>query len=181
MASEEQVSQRRLAEWADLSVSVVNGYLAQFGEQGWVDKEPLNNRDLRYRLTSPGERQMAEMAVEYMRETFVTFSHAKKELARHLSGIQRRHDLRRVVLYPAGEVTELVIHALPETSLEVLAIVDDEPQRQNRQMFGLPVIARESITDLDVDGVIVTTFRYRDALMKKVSHLEDENIRIVSI
>ena len=177
----ERISQRGLAERAALSPAVVNGYLNRFTQDGLVDAKPINDRDRSYLLTPSGHLQVAQMAVEYMRETFVLFSRAKAELRRHLAELQSTHGIKRVVLYPAGEVAELVIHALVGTPLEVLALVDDAPQKQGCMMFGFPVVSRESIEALSVDGVLVTTFRYRDAVMKKINYLRSKGIAIVGI
>jgi len=181
LASMERLSQRRLAELADLSPSVVNGYLARFLKQDWVKKEPLNARDFRYSLTAAGEAQRSEMTVEYMREAFLLFSRGKEELAKHLAGLQDKYGLRRVVLYSAGEVTELVIHALSGLPIKLVAIVDDDPDKQGRVMFGCPIVGPETIEDLGVDGVIVTTFRYRQAIMERIHHLEDKGIRVIGL
>lgn len=177
--TDERLSQRRLAERAGLSPAVVNGYLSRFIQQGLVTTTPVNDRDLQYSLTPLGIQQVAEMRVGYMRETFILFSRAKIELKNHLAELQKRSGIRKIVLYPAGEVTELVIHAVHETPLNVVGVLDDDPNKQGESLFGFPMIARSSIEELDVEGILITTFRYRDILRGKVRDLEEQGVKVM--
>ena len=181
LATGERLSQRRLAELAGLSPSVVNTYLTRFQDEGLLEKSPVNARDFRYLLTLSGKALLGEMIVEYMRESFRLFSQGKWQLARHLKGLQQRYGLKRVALYSAGEVTELVLHSLPGTGLEVAAIVDDDPEKQGRTMFGYPIIGLPALEELQVDGIIITTFKYRAGIVSRIRHLEGKGIKVLGL
>jgi DNA-binding MarR family transcriptional regulator len=175
----EGLTQRDLGKLAGLSPAVVNQYLMEFTREGLVERFPLNRRDLRYQLTSMGEELRRELMVAYIRETFQLFRHGKDELAEILRGYQRRYQLKRVVFYSAGQVTEVLLQALAETSLELLAIVDDDPGKQNMSFFGYPVVAREEIARYRPDAVIITTFRYRKQILEGIQDLEAQGIRVL--
>jgi FlaA1/EpsC-like NDP-sugar epimerase len=164
-----------------LSPSVVNDYLARFLEQGLIEKVPLNARDFQYRLTARGEACLSEMIVEYMRETFLLFSQGKEELAKHLVELQEKYGFRRIALYSAGEVTELVIHSLSGLPVKLVAILDDDAEKQGRIMFGYPVVRPEACEDLEIDTVIVTTFRYRQTIMERIRHLKTQGIQVIGL
>lgn len=181
LASSPRLSQRQLAHRVQLSPSVINAYLDRFLQQGLIEKLRLNARDLQYRLTPQGKAQLSEMTVDYMRETFLLFSRGKEELTKHLAQLQRRYGFRRLALYSAGEVTELVIHALAGLPIELVAIIDDDPKKQGRVMFGYPVVRPERSKELGIDAIIVTTFRYRRTIMQRVQHLKDEGIQIIGL
>ncbi len=119
------------------------------------------------------------MLVEYIRETFQLFSAGKAELAEILRGYQLKYDIEDLILYSAGEVTELLLHALQETSMQLLAIADDDPARQVKELFGYPIISREEIQQYRPDAVIITTFRYRQEIYEKIKDLEHEGVRII--
>ncbi len=176
-----RLSQRDLARRADLSISVVNGYLRRFVERGWVQSEMLNRRDRFYGLTEAGKRHLSDAYFAYLRESFVLFSHAKRRLVERLQELHLRHQLQRVAIYPAGEVAELVVSAVRETPLEVMALIDDDPVKQGRNFWGYPVLARDSLEKLELDGIIIATYRYRDELMHKVRHLETAGVKVVGI
>jgi len=177
----EGLTQRTLGRLAGLSPAVVNQYLLEFSQQGLVERVPLNRRDLAYRLTPKGEACRRELMVAYIRETFQLFQHGKEELGRVLQEHQRRFDLRTIVFYSAGQVTEVLLQALEKTTLRLLAIVDDDPAKQGKPFFGYPVIARDDILRLKPkpDAVIVTTFRYRDQICENLKPVKAQGIHVL--
>lgn len=173
------VTQRAIAEQVGLSAAVVNRYLAEAEEEGSVRRAQLNGRDYSYHLTSEGRSLYRELAVGHIRETFRLFRSGRDELAGILEQHRSAHGVERVLFYTAGQVTEVLLQAVPRTSLELVAVVDDDPAKQGRSFFGWPVISREEIEEQKVDGVIVTTFRYREEIFDKLRHLRDENIEVI--
>jgi len=147
----EGLTQRTLGRLAGLSPAVVNQYLLEFSQQGLI------------------------------RETFQLFQHGKEELGRVLQEHQRRFDLRTIVFYSAGQVTEVLLQALEKTTLRLLAIVDDDPAKQGKPFFGYPVIARDDILRLKPkpDAVIVTTFRYRDQICENLKPVKAQGIHVL--
>ena len=178
---DEALTQRGLGQQAGLSPGVVNQYLLEFLQQGLVERTPRNRRDFAYRLTPKGKALRRELMIAYIRETFQLFQQGKEELARILEEHQRRLGLHTVVFYSAGQVTEVLIQALLETTLELLAVVDDDPQKRKVPFYGYPVIGPEEISRYRPDAVIVTTFRYREEILQRLRslRLEAQGIRIV--
>lgn len=181
IASEEGHSQRDLSQAAGISPSVTNKYLREFEEEDLIKRERVNKRDFDYSLTAKGERERKELMVSYIRETFQLFSAGKGELAQVLEEYSRERGWEDVVFYTAGEVTELLIHSLEDTELKLRAIVDDDQEKQGKTLFGYPVIPAERITDYEPDGVIITTFRYREEIRQRVEGLEEEGIPVVGL
>lgn len=175
------LTQRGLGQQAGLSPAVVNQYLLEFLQQGLVERTPRNRRDFAYRLTPKGEALRRELMVAYIRETFQMFQSGKEELAQVLREHQRRYRFRRVLFYSAGQVTEVLIQALSETTLELLAVVDDDPRKQGRPFYGYPVIGPEEIPHYEPDAVLITTFRYRREILERLRplNLEAQGIRVV--
>lgn len=173
------LTQRAIAEQAGLSPAVVNRYLAEAGEEGYVRRSPLNRRDYSYHLTAEGQSLYRELAVGHIRETFRIFSAGRDELADILEQYRSTHGFERVLFYTAGQVTEVLLQAVPKTSLELVAVVDDDPAKHGKSFFGWPVIPRDKIGDQEADCVIVTSFRYREEILAKLRHLKEEGIPVI--
>ena len=172
------VTQRQIAQISGISPSVVNQYLGEFYTGKLMERSPINQRDFSYSLTRQGRAQQREMMVEYIRETFQLFSAGKKELAKILKGYQAKYGIQKVVFYSAGVVTELLLHALQETSMSLLAIVDDDRDKQGRKLFGHPIIGAQEIAQFHPDAVIITTFRYRHKIRQQIASLHPEKLGI---
>lgn len=178
-ADDQRLTQRQISTLSGISPSVVNQYLNDFQTEGWIARTSLNGRDVRYALTDDGQRVLREMMVAYIRETFQLFSAGKAELAEMLRSYQAQYDIERLVLYSAGEVTELLLHPLQDTAMELVAIVDDDPDKQGTKLFGYPIVSREEIADHQPDAVIVTTFRYRDEIRKALGQMRLGDIDVI--
>mgnify|MGYP006278590677 CR=1 FL=1 len=178
-AEHQRLTQRQISTLSGISPSVVNQYLTDFEASQWIERASLNGRDFQYVLTDQGRDVLREMMVAYIRETFQLFSAGKAELAEMLRDYQARYGIERLVFYSAGEVTELLLHPLQETSMELVAIVDDDPNKQGRRMFGYPIIAGASIAAYQPDAIVITTFRYRDEIHQTLDALDLPGVRII--
>jgi len=167
LTSSPHMTQREVAEEIEVSPTMVNNYLASLEARGLIEKEPLDGRSFKYQLTPQGSEHYRQTMVEYLRELFRLFSSSKEMMARELQKFYRR-GLQKVVFYSAGEVTALLIDCLEETNLHLLAIVDDDPQKQHHQFHGYDVISRDELADLDFDAVIITTYRYREEIRARL-------------
>lgn len=163
LVSSPRVTQREVAEEIKVSPTMVNNYLAALEAQGLIEKEPVDGRSFKYQLTPRGSEHYRQTMVEYLRELFRLFSASKEMMARELQKFYQC-GLKKVVFYSAGEVTALLLDCLEETDLHLLAIVDDDPQKQHRRFHGYEVISRDELANLDFDAVIITTYRYREEI-----------------
>lgn len=177
--SNKQISQRKLAEEAGISPSVGNRYLNEFEKKEFIEKQPINERDYEYRLTEKGDRRRKKLMVEYLRETFQLFSNGKNELTSVLEEYKEDYDLEEILLYSAGEVTELLLHAIENVDLKLLSVVDDSKEKQGNKMFGYPIVARSKIPELNPDGIIVTTFQHRGDIFEKLDEFKEKDIAII--
>ena len=177
--SNKQISQRKLAEEAGISPSVGNRYLNEFENEDLIEKQPINERDYKYTLTEKGNRRRKKLMVEYLRETFQLFSNGKNELTSVLEEYKEDYELEDIILYSAGEVTELLLHAIENVDLKLLSIVDDNEEKQGNRMFGYPIVAKKEISELDPDGIIVTTFQHRKDIFKKLDKFKEKDISII--
>ncbi|MFB6271486.1 MAG: winged helix-turn-helix transcriptional regulator [Salinibacter sp.] len=176
---ERRLTQRQISALSGISPSVVNQYLNDFEQADWIERTSLNGRDVQYVLTDQGRDVLREMMVAYVRETFQLFSAGKAELTEILRAYEREYAIERLIFYSAGEVTELLLHPLQETSMALVAVADDDPDKQGSALFGYPLIAPESIADYAPDAVMVTTFRYRDAIHETLDELNLGKITVI--
>ena len=178
-ADNRRLTQREISMLSGISPSVVNQYLTDFEASGWITRTSLNSRDFQYTLTDDGHQTLREMMVAYVRETFQLFSAGKAELADMLRDYQDRYAIDRLMFYSAGEVTELLLHPLQDTAMDLVAIVDDNPDRQRTKLFGYPIVARDAILEYRPDAVMITTFRYRDEIREALSQMDRSGIAVI--
>jgi FlaA1/EpsC-like NDP-sugar epimerase len=71
---------------------------------------------------------------------------------------------KKILLYGAGEVAEILVRVLNEDKdipLEVLAVVDDNPNRYDQKLLQLPIINKESIVEYQHDGILISSYTHQ--------------------
>ena len=176
-----RASQRALAAYAGISVSVANEYLGSFLEAGLATRSSLNRRDFSYLLTQEGNAHLTEQVLRYLREVLILSNSARSEIAMYLEDLLRDKGVKRLAIYPAGEVAESILHALEDVNVEVTGIVDDDAGRHGMKVQGLDVLAPENLASLSIDGVLVATYQHRAAILARLSQIDLHGAKVVCL
>jgi len=181
VATGEARSQRALADRAGISVSVANQYLSEFTENGWVERRELNRRDGVYRITDAGSERANEGLLRYIRETFVLSNHAKQEISGHVRALLGGTGRHRVVIYPAGAVGDLLVRVLGELEVDIVGVVDDDPEKQGSELVGYVIREPDYLATANADAVLVATYRYRDEIVTRARKACAGRMRVVCL
>ena len=171
------ISQRALGEGALLGATMVNRYISEMQRSGLVEVRGNTNRSFRYGLTSAGEYRRDELFFQASKEIVQFYGLVKQEFQSRLQE-HAREGARKVVLYGAAETAEIVLAASEATDLEVVGIVDSDPEKHGRRIGSLRVSAPEAIREMAPDTVLITSFGHADEIYEQISGLETEGIRI---
>jgi len=164
-----------------VSVSVANQYLSGFLQQELTTRTPVNRRDFEYTLTKDGTAHLTEQVLRYLREIFVLANSARGEIVLYLRSILQEGGIRRLAVYPAGEVAETILHALDALDMEVVGIVDDDLARQGSSFHGRVVAAPETLADMAIDAVLVATYQHRPAILARLREIGLPRVKVVCL
>ncbi len=171
------ISQRALGEGALLGATMVNRYISEMQRSGLVEVRGNTNRSFRYGLTSEGECRRDELFSQASKEIVQVYGQVKREFQRRLQD-HAREGARKVVLYGGAETAEIVLAASEATDLEVVGIVDSDPEKHGCRIGSLRISAPEAIRELAPDTVLITSFGHTDEIYEKIRGLEAEGIRV---
>ncbi|MFC2105118.1 winged helix-turn-helix transcriptional regulator, partial [Candidatus Bipolaricaulota bacterium] len=181
LRQQDRQSQRDLARAAKVSVSTVNQHIGSFIVEGWVEKQQINDRDCSYSLTSRGKLVRREMALAYLRETFVLFGQSKLHLGVYLHELLAQASAQRIALYPAGEITELALHSLGDSQVEVVALYDDDVSKHGTTLLGIEIAPATNLGKLQVDAVLVSTYKYQTKIVRRIKSFRIPGLRVITI
>ncbi|MBI4774546.1 MAG: winged helix-turn-helix transcriptional regulator [Deltaproteobacteria bacterium] len=171
------MSQHILAERVHLSSTMVNNYIRRLADEGLIRVEGHTNRSMRYSLTPKGYNRLSKLFIDYSVDIVRLYIATKHELVHKLMSLPRE-GVRRVVLFGAGETCEIVFAALKEMPVQVVGIVDNDPEKQGKRFFGIPVEGREAVPAIQPDCVLITSYARQDEIFEEIRHLESEGIRV---
>ena len=170
-------SQQNLGQRAGLSAAMTNQYLREFARRGWVRVDGVTNRSMAYHLTDEGRRISLMHLVGFSAEIIRLYGAAKLEFEARLRACHEE-GLSRLALFGAAETGEVVYQAARNTSVEIIAVVDNDPAKHGRPFGDLTVLAPEALEHLDCDAVLIASHGHRDAIYQELHALQARGILI---
>jgi DNA-binding Lrp family transcriptional regulator len=161
------VSQRFLAERLGIAASLVNRLIAELVARGYVEVVDPAVRPFAYRVSGPGREYQVELTDARFRSVVGTFREMQSRI-RHRLGQIMDSGVKRVVFYGAGEVMEVTYPLAQSVGLEVVGLVDDDPERQGERKEDLVIRSPASLPELAADAVLITTFRHAATIQSKI-------------
>ena len=175
-----QISQHKIARIAHLSSSMVNNYIKELHERRLIKIAGRTNRTQRYYLTPSGRELLISSLLSYSSEIIRLYGGAKRQLSKRL---QRIHEegIRTVALFGAAETAEVVLAAIKETPLTVAAVMDSDSAKQGKPLNGLTVQKPESLSQIEVDAVVITSFGRQEEIHDDVRKLVGNEMKVVRL
>jgi predicted transcriptional regulator len=175
-----QISQHKIARIAHLSSSMVNNYIKELHERRLIKIAGRTNRTQRYYLTPSGRELLISSLLSYSSEIIRLYGGAKRQLSKRL---QRIHEegIRTVALFGAAETAEVVLAAIKETPLTVAAVMDSDSAKQGKPLNGLTVQKPESLSQMEVDAVVITSFGRQEEIHDDVRKLVGKEMKVVRL
>lgn len=179
VASGEAVSLRGLAARTGLGRTMTHEYIGRMQAEGLLCFEMQKARR-RYRLTEQGARRLDALVFGASREVVQLYGIVKREFRSRLRRLAR-DGARRVVLCGAAETAELVHAAAEGSGLEIVGIVDSDPEKQGRGIGALRVGAPEALPGLAPDLALITSHGHAGEIQSQVRRLVNGSVRIARI
>lgn len=165
-----EISQRDLARQLGLSGAVVNQHLRDLQERGLIRFEAKNGKSYRYVPTAEGETLCADMAREFSSEAVRIYGALKRQVGERLWGLVR-DNIERIALFGASETGEVALSVLAGIPVKVLAVLDNDPNKQGTFFHGHVVSPPHVLEMVNAQAVLITSFGGRDEIRQQLQPL----------
>lgn len=175
------VTQKELAQVANAAPSMINAYIDEYEEKGYMIREYISSKVVNYKITPEGIQRKNYLSITYIRELMRLYILAKESVEKFLQGIEDK-GFRNILLYGAGEVAETVLSVIRDKdniSLNVVAIIDDDVEKQGQLMMGCRVVGRDSIMGLKHDAVVITSYTFEDRIRERLEEVGYDRSMVV--
>lgn len=162
------ITQRKMSEELDISLSMVNAYLEEYEEKGYLQRKYQSLKVVAYHISKKGIERKKVLNISYLKSSQTLYNSAKQNIESFLQQIIEK-GFKKILLYGAGEVAEILLHAIlsnQQHDLQVLAIIDDDETKQGNQLINVPIISKEAIQDYQHDGILVSSYTHNKAINK---------------
>ena len=169
-------TQRELAGKLNISLGLVNSFIKRLARKGYLKITTIPKNRLRYVLTPKGFAEKTRLAYEFIQYSFDFYKTARKKLKGLFNALEK-DGVRRVIFYGAGDLAEITYISLQETTLEMVAIVDD--LKSGERFLGHTIMGPSALNSLDYDKIIVTSINSKDAIHENVLELNVPRTKIL--
>ena len=162
-------TQKDLASIIGAAASMVNVYINELEEKGYLKREYISAKTVNYHITPQGIKRKNYLLITYMRELLDLYRLAKNGVGEFLTELQYK-GYKNILLYGAGEVAETILGVVRdrETDLNVIAVIDDDKGKQEKEILGYKIISLDEINNYPHHGIIITTYTFEDVIMEKL-------------
>jgi len=175
ISGEEPLSQRELSRRLGIAVGLVNSYLKNLVAKGFVRVKNFPSNRYAYLLTPQGIAEKSRLAYQHLSYFTSLYTVARQDYLDLFRRLEQS-GVREVVFCGVDEVAEVAYLSLQETSLKLVAVMDDE--RIGEQFFGLPVVALAKNVGEMRAPIVISTLKRREDLTKVLHGLGVASDRI---
>lgn len=178
---ENKITQRMMSDYLGVSVSMINSYLDECEKNKFIKREYVSSKNVAYNITKKGIERKKVLNIRYLEDAYFIYQGAKDNIDIFLNQIINK-GFRKIMLYGGGEVAEILLQTIytdKSIPLDIVAVIDDDITKQNKQLLNTDVISNLDIMSYDHDGILVSSYINREAIKKKLLNLNYDKERII--
>ena len=158
-------SQRDLAGDLNISLGLVNSFIKRLVKKGFVKITTIPKKRIKYIITPRGAAEKTRLTYLYIQHSFKFYKEARHRL-RNLYDDLEKQGISRIAFYGAGDLAEIAYISLQETSIQLVAIIDDAKMGTRFMKFAVADPAR--LRDIAYDRILITAIDSRCAILQKI-------------
>ena len=169
-----KITQREIATYLGVAVSMINDHLEVFEEKGLIKRKKYSTKTVEYFVTKKGTERRKVLNIGYLNATKELYFQAKENFEKFLASVKMK-GFTNILLYGAGEVAEMLLHTVMTSKtneVNVVAVVDDDPNKIGSKIGNYVIIPKESIREFDHDGILVSTYNRKDEIKEKLLKID---------
>ncbi len=89
---------------------------------------------------------------------------------------------KKILLYGAGEVAEIMLHVINDHQsfpLKVLAVIDDDKNRQDQILVNTDIVSIDQIKHFEHDGILISSYKHHEKIKHKLLDINYPNNKII--
>lgn len=158
VSKDSAISQRKLSIHLGVALGVTNACLKRMIKRGYIRARGINHKRIAYYLTPRGFQEKTRLAYHFLQHNITYYIELKKNIASKLHSLAAS-GVKRVIFYGAGEAMEIAYITMQEIPIDLIGIVDDNPIKQGKRLFGFIIQNPNVISELRPDAIITTSIK----------------------
>ncbi len=169
IANNPNITQRDIAKEIEISVAMVNMYVNNYEKEGLLKRTYSSTRNVEYLITDKGEKRRKLLNIQYLESSLNVYNEAKTDCNKFFEKIIEK-GYRNILFYGGGEAAEIMLLVLnaENPKLNVVAIIDDDIEKQGKTLMGRPIISDTDINKYKYDGILISSYNNSKEIYRKL-------------
>jgi len=177
-----KITQRAISDALGIAVSMVNSYLDEYEDEGYIKRKYKSTKTVEYLITKKGIERKKVLNIGFLKSSQTIYDLAKTNIEKFLNQIIER-GFKKIILYGAGEVAEIMLQVISTDKMipvEVVAVIDDDVSKIDKTIVNRSIIALENIEEYGHDGIMISSYTNSEIIKKKLMSIDYGDSRILS-
>lgn len=164
------ITQREMSIAIGIAVSMINAYLDDYENKGYVKRKYRSTKTVEYLMTKKGIERKKVLNISYLSASLGVYKSAKENIVSFLNQIIEK-GFRNILLYGAGEVAEILLQTLASDKripIVVVAVIDDDEAKQHKYLVNMEIISLKSVKNLKFDGILISSYTNKKIILNKL-------------
>ena len=175
------ITQREIGESIGVAVSMINEYLDLYESKGLIKRKHYSTKTVDYFVTKKGTERRKLLNIWYLKSSQEVYFSAKDNISVFLNQISEK-GFRKILIYGAGEVAEIVLDAIQNDKvieLDVLAVIDDDLTKEGYTLVNKQIITSDKISDFKHDGILISSYTHHKLIYDKLINTNYDKKNII--
>lgn len=162
------ITQRELSNIVNVSVSTINDYIETYEQKGYLKRNYITTKTLQYLITDKGIEHRKLLNLGFLNATQKIYDIAKNNIIQFLSKLSDS-GFRKILLYGAGEVAEILLQVIKNDKtiqLEVVGIIDDNLDKIGKKLINTVIVPVDKIDSMVHDGVLISSYTHNQKIFE---------------
>jgi DNA-binding MarR family transcriptional regulator len=176
------ITQREISEFIGVAVSMINSYIDQYEQKGYIKRKYLSAKTVEYFVTKKGIERRKLLNIEYLKASQILYSSAKENIEQFLIQIEEK-GFSNILLYGAGEVAEILLQSIvidKNKSVNILAVIDDDENKLGHSLVSTKIISLIEINDIKHDGILISSHTNKLTILNNLISVNYDETKIIN-
>ena len=165
-----RVTQTELSKSLRISIGLVNAYLKNLVNKGYVKVSNVKSSTIKYMLTAEGLTEKYRLTRSYMNKSLEFYRHIKQAVESRIIRLKLQ-EVRTVVFVGAGDIAEIMYLYLGDTKIELQEVFEFE-SRPEKRFFDYQIKDLKDLPDYvkkhKVDKILINFFEEVEDIEKSL-------------
>src|SRR5690554_4754339 len=158
---------------------MINTYLSNYESKGYIRKEVLSAKNIKYKITAKGVERKRYLNIGYLNSSYQIYLDAKREVRKFIKDIINK-GYKDIIFYGAGEVSEILLQTIKDDNIlniNVLGVIDDNESKHNTYILDHLISSPDLIKEIKHDAIMIASYTHHKVIYEKLvnrGYVEDK-------